>query len=136
MDTHDPELIKRANSLYWESDASVNDIADNLDLSKGALYGIIRPLDAGVRCPECGTGMEFPNRTAHEKGLVTCPKCELEEEHELVQAAALDTQDEVPPPPPSAEGEARPMVPLRALVASTLLGLATGIAIGQLTGRR
>jgi len=33
----------RANELYWGSDRSVNQIADDLDLSKGALYEMIRP---------------------------------------------------------------------------------------------
>ncbi|UCC26435.1 MAG: hypothetical protein JSU98_04885 [Gemmatimonadales bacterium] len=136
MDTYDPELVKRANSLYWESDASVNDIADQLDLSKGALYGMVQPLGADLSCPECGTGLEFPNRTAHEKGMVSCPGCGLEEEFALVQAAALDVQDDVPGPPPSAEARPLPPVTVRTLVASTLLGLAAGIAIGQLTGRR
>jgi hypothetical protein len=138
METHDSELARRATDLYWDSDASVNDIADQLDLSKGALYGMIEARPADVRCPECGTPMEFPNRTALEKGLVTCPGCDLEEELELVQAAGLDMVDPVPPPPDSA-GPAppdSPSVPVRTLVASTLLGLAAGIAIGQWSGRR
>lgn len=136
MDSHDPKLVERANTLYWESDSSVNDIADELDLSKGALYGVIEPLDAGAPCPECGAALEFPNRTAHEKGLVSCPHCGLEEEFSLVQAAALDTRDPVPPPPASAEAGDEPLFSLRTLAASTLLGLAAGIALGQVTRRR
>ncbi|HSG49547.1 MAG TPA: hypothetical protein VLA43_17130 [Longimicrobiales bacterium] len=135
MDTHDPRLVEQANSLYWESDASVNEIAEKLDLSKGALYGVVEPLDAGTPCPECGGALEFPNRTARHKGLVSCPVCGMEEELELVEAVALDARDEVAPPPPGASQPA-PVVPMRTLVASTLLGLAAGIAIGQITRRR
>jgi predicted DNA-binding protein YlxM (UPF0122 family) len=50
-----PAAEDRANELYWGSDRSVNQIADELDLSKGALYGMIRPLPAALACPECGT---------------------------------------------------------------------------------
>ena len=32
-----PEADDRANELYWGSEQSVNQIADALDLSKGAL---------------------------------------------------------------------------------------------------
>lgn len=135
MDTHDPRLVEEANSLYWESDASVNEIAEKMDLSKGALYGMVQPLSAGASCPECGDALEFANRTARDKGMVTCPSCGMEEELVLVQAAALDVEDAVPPPPLSAEA-ASSTVPVRTLVASTLLGLAAGIAIGQLTRRR
>jgi hypothetical protein len=134
MDAHNPRMVEQANSLYWESDASVNEIADSMDLSKGALYGMVRPLDAGASCPECGDALAFPNRTARDKGIVACPSCGIEEELELMEAAALDVQDNVPPPPAVA-GDA-PLVPLRTLVASTLLGLAAGIAIGQMTRRR
>jgi hypothetical protein len=58
----------------------------------------------------------------------------MEEELALVQAAALDVEDAVPPAPPSA-GSEPPGVPMRTLVASTLLGLAAGIAIGQMSRR-
>lgn len=135
MDTQDPRLVEKANSLYWESDISVNEIAEQLDLSKGALYGVVEPLDAGAPCPECGGALEFPNRTARGKGLVTCPVCGMEEELELVMAVALETRDAGPSSP---EGGPEPaaVVPVRTLVASTLLGLAAGIAIGQITRRR
>jgi len=69
------EADDRANELYWGSDRSVNQIADDLGLSKGALYGMIRPLAAGTGCPACGTEVVHPNRTAQERGLVDCPAC-------------------------------------------------------------
>ena len=65
----------RANELYWGSDQSVNQIAEDLDLSKGALYEMIRPLPAGVACPLCGVEVVHSNRTARERGRVDCPAC-------------------------------------------------------------
>ncbi|MGE0159491.1 MAG: hypothetical protein AB7T31_08750 [Gemmatimonadales bacterium] len=65
----------RANELYWGSKLSVNQIAEALDLSKGALYELIRPLPADVACPRCGTEAVHPNRTAHERGLIVCLDC-------------------------------------------------------------
>ena len=97
METHDPELRRRANTLYWESDDSVNDIADKLDLSKGALYAVVQPLQTSEPCPECGTLLEFSNRSAREKGLVACPSCELEEELALVEAARVEASGGVLP---------------------------------------
>ena len=67
--------IDRANELYWGTDRSVNQIADELDLSKGALYGMIRPLPAGLGCPDCGGEIVSPNRTARERGMFACAVC-------------------------------------------------------------
>ncbi|MDT8340112.1 MAG: hypothetical protein RQ751_01250 [Longimicrobiales bacterium] len=133
MDRNDPRLTERANALYWESDAGVNEIAEELDLSKGALYAVIDPLDAHTPCPQCGGALRFPNRTARNRGVVTCPDCGLEEELELVRAVAREAEDAEAP---DAAPAGRATVPLRTLVASTLLGVVAGIAIGQLTGRR
>ncbi|MGD2045195.1 MAG: hypothetical protein PVJ80_04405 [Gemmatimonadota bacterium] len=66
----------RANELYWGSDQSVNHIADELDLSKGALYEMIRPLPAGLECPVCGAEVVHSNRTAKDRGRVDCPSCD------------------------------------------------------------
>ncbi|HUF75980.1 MAG TPA: hypothetical protein VMM35_06865 [Longimicrobiales bacterium] len=69
------EADDRANELYWGSDRSVNQIAEELDLSKGALYGLIRPLPAAMGCPACGAEVVYPNRTAQERGVVDCAAC-------------------------------------------------------------
>ena len=76
MNEHD-----RANRLYWESDASVNEIADQMDLSKGALYQLIEPLAAEVDCPDCGAMLEYANRTALDRGLMQCSTCGRENVH-------------------------------------------------------
>lgn len=79
-------LSAEANRLYWDSDESVNQIGEALDLSKGVLYGLITPLPAGLPCPQCGEEMVFPNRTARDKGFLECPECGMEEEEAAVQA--------------------------------------------------
>lgn len=86
-------LSTEANSLYWESDQSVNQIGEELDLSKGVLYGLIVPLPAGLPCPQCGQEMVFPNRTAREKGFLACPDCGMEEEESAVRAFWEDDAD-------------------------------------------
>lgn len=85
--TPDQDAISQeANERYWESDESVNQIGENLGLSKGVLYNLLEPLAAGLPCPSCGEEMVFPNRTAREKGFLECPECGLEEEEAAVQA--------------------------------------------------
>src|SRR4051812_5964976 len=79
------DLASRANALYWESDRSVNQIADEMDLSKGMLYEMIHPLRSGLPCPRCSADMEFSNRTARDRGLITCPSCRFENEEEEVR---------------------------------------------------
>lgn len=94
METHDSthrELADRANGLYWDSEASVNDIAEDLDLSKGSLYALVRPRGSGIDCPECGVELEYPNRTAREKGYLHCPGCGLEEEEAVVRVLAEES---------------------------------------------
>jgi hypothetical protein len=77
MATEDP-LIAEANRLYWESDLSVGTIAQQLGLSRRALYGALQPEASGVSCPDCGTEMGFANRSAQLAGEAQCPGCGLE----------------------------------------------------------
>jgi len=65
----------RANELYWSSDHSVNQIAEELGLSKGVLYGLIRPRPAGLACPACSAELVHANRTALDRAQVECPAC-------------------------------------------------------------
>jgi predicted RNA-binding Zn-ribbon protein involved in translation (DUF1610 family) len=70
-----PEAVDRANELYWKSDRSVNQIAEELDLSKGALYGVLHHEGSGLGCPLCGDEVGYPNRTARDRGSLECPTC-------------------------------------------------------------
>jgi predicted RNA-binding Zn-ribbon protein involved in translation (DUF1610 family) len=121
----------RANVLYWDSDSSVNDIADAMDLSKGSLYGLIRPRPAELACPECGAMLEYPNRTARDKGFVTCPGCGLEDEEELVREIAGAGPDSDRPRAPSAG-----VGPGGAVLVTSLLGAAAALAVVRWIQRR
>jgi transcription elongation factor Elf1 len=69
------DATSTANELYWGSERSVNQIAEQLDLSKGALYGMIQPLPEGLGCPICGEEVVSANRTARERGMLSCAQC-------------------------------------------------------------
>lgn len=127
-----------ANELYWSSEYSVNQIAEQLDLSKGALYGMIQPLPAGLGCPNCGGEVVSANRTARERGVLSCAQCEWKgDEDEAValggeRAVTLTVhpeEDEVVVPTPVDRGRAR------TLAGGALLGAAVGLALVLWTRR-
>ncbi len=137
-------VAPEANRLYWKGDISVNQIADDLDISKGHLYELISPLPSGLPCTRCGEEMVFPNRTARDKGFLTCPACGLEEEEDAVQEAWSETTGRagggavVVPPRAVADarsGSDRDDV-TRIVAGTALLGLAAGIAIATWLRRR
>lgn len=117
----------RANELYWGSDLSVNDLTDDLNLSKGSLYALIEPLPADLTCPECGGEMQYANRTARDRGIVTCASCELEEEETLVRIEGGDTS--------ALSGSAGSVADARTLVGTALLGAAAGFVLARLIDR-
>jgi hypothetical protein len=140
------EAIERANELYWHSTLSVNQIAEDLDLSKGALYGAIAPLESGLGCPLCGDQVVFPNRTAKEREHLDCPTCDWDgtpdeatswEKPTPDVAAAIARRSAA-----SAEGaEVHPATPragfgviddqtrMRTIAGGALLGAAAGLAL-------
>ena len=69
------ETSAEANRLYWNSDKSVGDIADQLDISRRALYEALQPAEAGIPCPACGTQMQYPNRSARDAKQPLCFSC-------------------------------------------------------------
>ena len=131
------DLVKRANTLYWGSDASVNRLAQELDLSKGALYDLIEPFPAGVPCPAGDGEMGYANRTARDRGFVTCSTCGLEEEegHLLDRLARTGRAPETELPTSAAvsTGGGFPQGPL---VGSALIGVAVGFVLASLVRRR
>ena len=120
-ESREPTLADLANTSYWDSGASVNDIAAELDLSKGSLYGMIRPHGAGLDCPECGSELEYPNRTARDKRFVTCSGCGLEEEEDVIRELV---RSDAPAVTPRAALSSQ-----RTLAATVLLGAAAGIML-------
>ena len=120
---------ERANELYWRSERSVNQIADDLDLSKGALYAMIAPLAAGVGCPLCGSEVVYPNRTAKERDRLDCPTCDwdgsADETTSHEEGGGDDAESFLAPPPPASVTTAR----RRTMAGGALLGAAVGLAL-------
>jgi len=122
------EAVARANELYWGSDRSVNHIADELDLSKGALYALVEPLPAGLGCPLCGCEVVFSNRTAKDRGRLDCTTCDWDGSED--ETVALDEPAEesevlpVPAAPTSIDNDR-----LRTIAGGALLGAAVGLAL-------
>lgn len=127
----------RANELYWGSDRSVNQIAEELDLSKGTLYGLIRPEPAGLTCPACGDEVVYPNRTAKERALVACPSCGWEGDED--ETAALGGDGAMIPPEAVEDLPPRTLVlgeRGRVVIGGALLGAAAGLALVLWARRR
>lgn len=74
----DADPTRQANRLYWETDAPVADIAEELDVSRRMLYDLIAPRPAHSPCPECGAPLVYRNRTALDRRHAECPECETE----------------------------------------------------------
>lgn len=76
----EPQRTDEANRLYWHSDFGVNQIAEEMGISKGALYTLVNPLAAEIQCPRCDNELVYPNRTARDRGFLSCTNCGFEEE--------------------------------------------------------
>lgn len=88
------EVAARANELYWHSEESVNQLTRELDLSKGTLYEILDPLPADLPCPRRDGQLSYPNRTARDRGFVSCATCGFEDEEGQVRAL-LELQEDL-----------------------------------------
>lgn len=75
MSGSDARLSEELRRLYWESDASVAEIADTLGLSRRALYALLTPLPAGASCLECGGALIYTNRSNHAAARAECAVC-------------------------------------------------------------
>jgi predicted RNA-binding Zn-ribbon protein involved in translation (DUF1610 family) len=133
----DREAIIKANELYWSSELSVNQIADQMDLSKGTLYGMILPEGAGLWCPDCGAEGVFGNRTAKERGHISCAECGWEGDEDDAESIGGDGSVTLPvyeDPESEAETGPPPTLPTdrgrnRILVGGAMLGAAAGLAL-------
>lgn len=146
----DQKVADQANDLYWRSERSVNQIAEEMDFSKSGLYALIRPLPADRPCPECGEGLVFPNRTALTKAIASCLQCEYEGGAQPAakgtgpDASTQRTDSGAPGSDLEAAGDGaaeRKMNGVRgrrlnrALWASVLFGLAAGLYLTRRSGR-
>src|SRR5690606_15080067 len=73
-------IAAEANRLYWETETSAAEIAQQLELSRRALYDSVDPLPTSASCEVCGTPLVFENRSARNAGIETCPACTAGEE--------------------------------------------------------
>lgn len=134
----DRETEHRANELYWGSDLSVNQIAEDMDLSKGMLYGLIRPLPSGLSCPACSEETVYPNRTAKERGTLACPACGWEgdeDEADVFGEGTVTLPDVVEEGEYAEDGEG-PDVRARIILGGALVGAAAGLALVIWSRRR
>ncbi len=142
MSGADQETEGRANELYWTSDLSVNQIAEELDLSKGMLYELIHPAPAGFACPVCSEELVYANRTARDRAMLACPRCGWEGDEDdadlgvgdgsVVLPASTDADAAAASAAPTSEDSGR----RRVMVGGALLGAAAGLALVLWSRRR
>ena len=138
MNQRPDEIVAQANDAYWNSGASVNRLAKDFDLSKGALYDIIAALPAGLPCPHGDGELVYTNRTARERAFVSCATCGFADEEALVRARLKETGSAPATPAPAAPapttpGAGRSLETL--LVVTALAGLAAGLFISGVLRR-
>src|SRR5690606_24563827 len=68
-------LAERANELYWSASMTVDDVVEELGISRSALYSSIDPMPAGIVCIDCNERMVYSNRTMRDRGMAVCPDC-------------------------------------------------------------
>jgi len=117
---------RQANRLYWDTDESVNGIADRLELSKGRLYDMITSLEVEATCPKCGTNLVYANRTAREHGTLTCEACGFEGHRDKVKG------DSTPHQHPATQASGMFARADRTMVGAVLAGVAVGLMVGRL----
>jgi hypothetical protein len=82
-------IAAEANRLYWETETSVADIAQQLELSRRALYDTVDPLPTSSSCTVCGSPLVFENRSARNAGKEICPVCDSDDVAEAAPPPAV-----------------------------------------------
>jgi hypothetical protein len=134
-------VIAEANRLYWQTDKPVAEIADKLNVSRRALYELVKPEPAAITCSACGGGVEYVNRSAKQSGVGRCQDCGAE------CSAGQEMEDVQEVVPPYAAGWPRAVtrraeveddLRTRALKIGgiALAGAALGAAVAMLVARR
>lgn len=88
-------VATETNRLYWETEQSVAEIANQLGVSRRALYEVIEPMPAGLKCNRCKADLYFANRSAKAAGVARCLSCG--DEREIGGGAAREEAPSVPP---------------------------------------
>lgn len=68
-------LARQVSQLYWDSDATVGEIARRLGLSRRGLYSALVPVAAGGACMSCGAELVYINRSKRAAGQAECSEC-------------------------------------------------------------
>ena len=135
--------VSAANELYWGSGQSVNKIAEHLELSKSALYNMIRPLPLGLSCPLCRAEVASSNRTAQDKRVATCGECSWEGPENDTYPLVTAPPTTIPPHTPYADRgtvnpdqnpKVRESQPLTEADLSGFRTMATGAFFGAMAG--
>jgi hypothetical protein len=130
--TKDDAQAAEANRMYWNQATSVGEIANQLGISRRALYEVLQPKAAGVSCPQCGQEAVFINRSAQAAGMARCMTCGLETPAIPPEAAAAEST-----PQPMATNGKSPLSLRLGMGSAALVGLVVGaIATLLLTQRR
>lgn len=85
-DVREQPDAERINELYWNSEQTIDEITEELGVSRNALYSAIHPQAAGISCPSCGERMVFTNRTRRDSQTGVCRSCGTEASVEERQA--------------------------------------------------
>jgi hypothetical protein len=116
----DPAAAAEANRLYWETDDSVSEIAERLEISRRALYDAVEPFSTGSTCDVCGGPLAFENRSARTAGETYCAIC--------AETGATDS-DESPEPSIDDESGERALLVGGVAVAGAAIGALIAFAL-------
>jgi len=75
MEEGQKELTAELYRLYWDSDRSVRQIREELDITSAALYQLLDPLPVDAACHVCGGTVGLKNRTARTNREGVCLRC-------------------------------------------------------------
>lgn len=84
-----------ANRLYWETELSVADIAQQLDISRRTLYRLVEPVAVAGECIVCAQALVFENRSARTAAVATCTACGAEAPQQDVAADETGEDDDL-----------------------------------------
>ena len=73
------QLRREVNRLYWQTDAPVTRLADELGVSRGTFYNHLDPLPAPGKCSSCGAPLFFRTRSNRDAGDAQCEACGSEQ---------------------------------------------------------
>lgn len=93
MDEGRKELTAELYRLYWDSDRSVRQIREELDITSAALYELLEPLPVDAACQVCGGAVGFKNRTARTNREGICLRCGEVMRVPAEKAAAAEAED-------------------------------------------